>query len=66
MTLEELDDLEAVLRSFTAEEVAALQAGVKRYHRYFIWEEEAGGKAYDLVLMSLRKKLYNLQARFVR
>lgn len=43
--------------------VAPAQAGVKKWHRHFLWPSE-GGRAYDVVIEALRRKLYFIQARY--
>ena len=40
-----------------------LQRGLRAVHSYFLWD---GGNAYDLVLLSLRQKLYAMTAHFRR
>lgn len=36
------------------------QAGLKKWHKHFLWPGEYGF-AYDVVIDSLRRKLYNMQ-----
>lgn len=62
LNLEDIDNLPAILNGYSPEEVAQLQRGVYRNYRNFVWGPK--GRAYDLTIRSLKKKLYNIQARF--
>ena len=65
--------LDRVLEAITPAQLAAMQAALKRVHRFFIWEEipEAPGaasplgpvRAYDLVARQLKRKLFQIQSR---
>lgn len=68
----DIPHLERILRAVTPDELAVLQAGVERYHPYFVWCTSnaecaaAGGRAraYHGVLESLHRKLYNAAGGF--
>lgn len=62
VTQDELDDLEAILRAVPKGRVEELQAGVRRWHRYFYWLGD--GLAYNLTLMSLQQKAWNVLALY--
>ena len=57
----DLDALEEILSAISPAEIRRLQRGVKRYYKYFYWDE---GSAYELVVMSLTHKVEALGAHF--
>ena len=60
--------LDDILRSVSAGELLALQAGVKRFHRAFMWADAdrdgAEGDAYAWVVKSLHPRLQSVLAGF--
>ena len=62
--------LDAVLRSVSDAELRALQAGVRRFHRAFVWapaRPDAAaypGEAYQWLIKSLHRRLHNILAGF--
>lgn len=62
VTQDDLDDLEGILRAIPVERVRELQAGVRKWYRYFYWLGD--GLAYNLTLMSLQKKAWNVLALY--
>ena len=66
----DIPDIEAILRRVSPQEVRKLQAHVRMYHEDFIWRDDTtaesaarGGRAYEAVLQSMRRKVYNAHAR---
>jgi len=66
----DIPDIEAILRRVSPQEVRNLQAHVRMYHEYFFWKDDRtaesaarGGRAYEAVLDSMRRKMYNVHAR---
>jgi hypothetical protein len=74
MARDDIPAMQAILRAIPPARVAALQAGVARYHTFFVWcvtqpacaAAGQGAAAYEGVLESLRRKLYNAHARLPR
>jgi hypothetical protein len=70
----ELETLEARLRAVTPAQLSALQFGVSRYHRAFVWPQtnnlddkpEDGRNAYYYFIKSLRRRLNGVLAEFHR
>jgi hypothetical protein len=67
----DIPDIEAILRRVSPQEVRQLQARVRTYHADFVWRDDSsaasaarGGRAYEAVLESMRRKVYNAHARF--
>ncbi len=58
----DIERLDAILRAVTPAELRLLQAGVRRYHRAFVWGE--AGEAYAFTVKSLRRRLQALLAGF--
>jgi hypothetical protein len=65
----DIPNIEAILRRVEPAEVRRLQAHVRLYHEDFIWRDDSsaesaarGGRAYEAVLESMRRKVYNAHA----
>jgi hypothetical protein len=55
-----------VLEAITDEEWQRMHDNLKLYWRAFVWDEDVGGKAYDYIVASLRKRTGSLQAGLFR
>ncbi|KAG2444206.1 hypothetical protein HYH02_009144 [Chlamydomonas schloesseri] len=62
LRLSEVPRLLDILRSYGAEQRAALRLGMAKYYRAFIWHREYGGQAYEYTLAGLQRRLANMQA----
>ncbi len=65
----EIDRLDDVLRDVSPAELRALQAGVRRFHKAFIWSDGVNGnggegEAYQWMIRSLQRRVQNLFAGF--
>jgi hypothetical protein len=54
--------MEQVLDAISDEEWKRLHDNLRLYWRAFVWDEPYGGKAYEYVVASLRKRVSNLYA----
>jgi hypothetical protein len=45
-----------ILRSISDEELRRLREGVAQYWRAFIWDEQAGGLAYNFTILALQRR----------
>jgi hypothetical protein len=65
-------NLDAVLRGVSDAELRALQAGLRRFHRAFLWAPAMPdataypGEAYQWLIKSLHRRLHNILAGFGR
>jgi hypothetical protein len=55
-----------LLEEISDEEWQRMHDNLKLYWRAFVWDEDVGGKAYEHVVASLRKRIGSLQARLYR
>jgi hypothetical protein len=60
----DLPRIRELLGGVTPEEWLHLHEGLKRWWRPFVWEQEAGGTAYQYAITSLKKRLSSLTAGF--
>lgn len=65
----ELDQLEARLRAITPAQLRALQRGVRRFHRAFVWpqpgeSDAARGDAYYFFVKSMHLRMQQVFAGF--
>jgi hypothetical protein len=58
----DMDSVDAILRGVSPTELLALQNGVRRFHKAFIWGP--GGEAYQWVVKTLHRRLHNIMAGF--
>ena len=61
----DIPNLPAILRSVSDAQYAALLAGVKKYHRAFLWERDAGGQAFEYTILSLKRRYHNIKAAYL-
>lgn len=45
-----------ILRSISPEELTRLRQGVSKYWRAFIWDQQAGGQAYNFTVLGLQRR----------
>jgi len=44
-----------------------MQKAIQKYHRAFVWKEgDEEGEAYEFLVQSLQRRLYNANSRFRR
>jgi hypothetical protein len=51
-----------VLEAVSDREWRRLHDNMKVHHRAFVWDSEYGGLAYNYTIISLRRRLHNLNA----
>ncbi|KXZ50301.1 hypothetical protein GPECTOR_17g940 [Gonium pectorale] len=56
----EVANLVELLDAVTPQQLEALQVGLEKYHRAFIWETQFGGLAYNYTLTALKRKALHL------
>ncbi|KAG2444152.1 hypothetical protein HYH02_009091 [Chlamydomonas schloesseri] len=66
LRLSEVPRLLDILRSYGAEQRAALRLGMAKYYRAFIWDREHGGEAFEWTLAGLQRRAANLHAGLFR
>lgn len=63
VSLDDLDDIEEVLRAVPPREIARLLEGAERYVRNFVWVRP-GGLAYNTTMLGLQRRAQNLLGVF--
>ena len=56
--------LREILGNVTDAQYSKLLEGVRKYWPAFVWEREAGGKAFEYTILSLKRKWMNLKASY--
>lgn len=60
----DIERLPELLRSISAERLAALRKGVETYWPAFVWEPEVGGRAFDYAVLALRRRYMRFKAMY--
>lgn len=60
----DLPRIREILQGISDEQYARLLQGVLRYRHAFWWQRDAGGKAFDYLIASLRRRAMNLRSLY--
>jgi len=64
LTNEELPRLREILRGITQEQYRAMLAALVQYRNAYHWHPQAGGRAFDYTIASLRRRRMRLKAMY--
>lgn len=52
ITMQDIDIVDDILRAISEREVKALQRGLQKWHKHFLWNPNRGGLAFETTIES--------------